>query len=108
MNNVSEKFGKRLRSLRVSKKMSQEKLAEMSELHATYIGQIERGEKNPTVETVYKLSNGLGILPDEFFRNNSNSENFSVVNQIYNDILSLSAEKQRKLCEIINSIMNFN
>lgn len=41
--------------------MSQEKLAELSGLHPTYIGQMERGEKNPTIESLYKICTALRI-----------------------------------------------
>ncbi len=41
--------------------MSQEKLAELSGLHPTYIGQMERGEKNPTIKSLYKICTALHI-----------------------------------------------
>lgn len=47
--------------------MSQERLAEKSGLHNTYIGQIERGEKNPSLESIEKLSKGLDISVAELF-----------------------------------------
>lgn len=64
---IAEKFGKRIRALRKSKKLSQEELAEKCGLHTTYIGQIERGEKNASLESIQKLSNGLGISIAEIF-----------------------------------------
>ena len=54
MSNVNIAFGKRIKSIRVSKRISQEKTAELCGLHPTYIGQIERGEKSPTLESIYK------------------------------------------------------
>lgn len=61
MNTVSEILGQRIRFYRKQKKISQEKLSEMSDLHPTYIGQIERGEKNPSIESIYKISQALKI-----------------------------------------------
>jgi len=43
--------------------VSQEKLAELADLHRTYIGQIERAEKNITVRNLYKLGLALKIAP---------------------------------------------
>jgi transcriptional regulator with XRE-family HTH domain len=54
-------FGKRVRELRERKGISQERLGEMAELHRTYIGMIERGEKNITLLNIEKLSRALGI-----------------------------------------------
>jgi len=61
LNTVSEILGQRIRFYRKQKKISQEKLSEMSDLHPTYIGQIERGEKNPSIESIYKISQALKI-----------------------------------------------
>ncbi len=49
------------------KKLSQEKLAELAECHPTYIGQIERGEKNATVVSIERIANGLGIPLSRLF-----------------------------------------
>ncbi|NOU83890.1 helix-turn-helix domain-containing protein [Paenibacillus sp. LMG 31459] len=63
-----EKLGNRIRLIRKEKGLSQEQLAEVSGLHTNYIGAIERGEKNVTVESLEKVSLGLGITMDELFR----------------------------------------
>ena len=54
-------FGKQLRILRESKNLSQEGFAELCKLHRTFIGRVERGECNVTLETAAKLAKGLGI-----------------------------------------------
>ena len=54
-------FGKALREIRQSQKISQEKLALDSGYHRTYISLIERGEKSPTLTTIFNLSKTLGI-----------------------------------------------
>ena len=61
MNDITLMFGKRIRSLRQAQNISQEKLAELCGLHPTYIGQIERGEKSPTLDSIYKLAEGDNI-----------------------------------------------
>lgn len=57
--NISKKLGRRLRKLRKEAKLSQEQLARKSGLHRTYIGSIERGDQNISLENVYKLSKAL-------------------------------------------------
>lgn len=54
-------FGARLRVLRGAAEMTQEALAEAAGLHWTYVGQIERGERNLTLKNVLKLARGLGV-----------------------------------------------
>jgi transcriptional regulator with XRE-family HTH domain len=56
-------FGKRVRQLREERKLSQEKLAELAELHRNYVGGIERGERNVGLLNIVKLEHGLNIRP---------------------------------------------
>ncbi len=54
-------FGLRIKSLRLEKGISQEELAHRANLHRTYIGMIERAEKNITLINIEKIANGLGV-----------------------------------------------
>ena len=58
-------FGTVLRELRENKKLSQEKLAEFCDLDRTYISLLERGLRQPTLTTLFKLSDALNIKPSE-------------------------------------------
>ena len=62
-------FGKRVREIRKSKNLSQEDLADKANLHRTYIGMIERAEKNITLINIQKIVNALGVTIEQFFRN---------------------------------------
>ena len=55
-------------ALRRREKISQEKLAELSGVHRTYISQIERGLKSPTLETIFKICFALKIKPNQFIK----------------------------------------
>ena len=52
-------FGTTVRQLRIDKNLSQEQLADLANLHRTYIGMIERGEKNITLVNIEKISRAL-------------------------------------------------
>lgn len=54
-------FGKRVREERLSKGMSQERLGELAKVHRTYIGMIERAEKNITLTNMEKIARALGL-----------------------------------------------
>ncbi len=61
MSDITKTVGQRIRNYRTQKGLSQEKLAELSGCHPTYIGQVERGEKNTTLESIEKIASALGI-----------------------------------------------
>ena len=65
-------FGKNLRNYRTSKNLSQEKLAELCDLHRTYISDIERGQRNISLGNVQKIAEALGIEPYKLFLENCN------------------------------------
>lgn len=60
-NNILKKFGARIRELRLAKDWSQENLAEKSGFHRTYIGMIERGERNLSLKNIAAFANTLEI-----------------------------------------------
>ena len=61
MSELAKAVGQRIRNYRIQKGFSQEKLAELSGCHPTYIGQLERGEKNATLESVERITSALQI-----------------------------------------------
>ena len=60
-------LGRHIKRLRVESSISQEKLAELAGVHRTYVGMIERGEKNITVLSAQKIAIALGISISELF-----------------------------------------
>jgi transcriptional regulator with XRE-family HTH domain len=62
---IRASFGKHLRKLRDDRKMTQEDLADKANLHPTYIGQIERGLRNPSLVNLYKLAKALNVKAGE-------------------------------------------
>ena len=75
MSDITKILGKRIRNYRTAMGLSQEKLAELSGCHPTYIGQIERGEKNATIESIEKISAALQISLSELFEKIGTQQN---------------------------------
>lgn len=67
MSEIAKSVGQRIRNYRNQLGLSQEKLAELSGCHPTYIGQIERGEKNATLESIEKISSALNVPLSKLF-----------------------------------------
>lgn len=61
------KFGKKIREVRVKRGLSQEALADIANVHRTYIGMVERAEKNITLLNIQKLSKALKTDINELF-----------------------------------------
>ncbi|MCZ0932551.1 MAG: helix-turn-helix transcriptional regulator [Oligoflexia bacterium] len=59
--NILKTFGKRVREERIKQNLSQEELAEKASVHRTYIGMIERAEKNITLQNIEKIAKALKI-----------------------------------------------
>lgn len=61
-------FGIRLRSLRLERGLSQERLGELAGLDRTYVSQAEAGRRNVTLMTIHKFAKALGVRPDELLQ----------------------------------------
>lgn len=66
--NVLIAFGEKVRELRKEKGLSQEDLSFKADLHRTYIGMIERAEKNITLINIEKIAKALEVQPDELLK----------------------------------------
>ena len=67
MKTIEKQFGERLKELRLSKGLSQEKLAFKSGMHRTYLGGIERGERNPSLKNIVAIAKALGVTLPQLF-----------------------------------------
>jgi transcriptional regulator with XRE-family HTH domain len=66
MQTIRAEMGKRIRELRKTRGWSQEKLGELADLHPTYIGGIERGERNVAFENLVRLADAFKLTLSQF------------------------------------------
>ena len=67
-SSIEGTFGGILRALRLGRGMSQEELAHVSGYHRNYIGILERGEKSPSLRTLFNLAGALTISPSDILK----------------------------------------
>jgi len=62
------KFGQKVRVLRKNRNLSQEAFADLAGIDRSYMGHIERGEKNVTLSKIYQIAKALGVEVSELFQ----------------------------------------
>ncbi len=67
MKDIQKRFGKRVRELRQEKGLSQEELAFRAKVHRTYLGGIERGERNPALKNIAAIAGALEVSLGQLF-----------------------------------------
>ena len=72
--NIQEAFGQAIRKLRMKQGISQEKFADLCNLHRTYISDIERGVRNISLENIGKMAIALNIKISDIFKEVENDE----------------------------------
>ena len=93
-------LGKRLREARNKMKLTQEVLAEMANIAVTYLGEIERGEKTPSLDVLVGIANSLDVSADYLLRDNIRAASVFVDADISQKLSGLT-HKQRVAAEAI-------
>ena len=103
MSEIAKSIGQRIRNYRTKQGLSQEKLAELSGCHPTYIGQLERGEKNATLESIEKIAAALNISLSKLFEKlgGQESEERDIPLECYEFVAAKSKEEQVQIYRIL-------
>ena len=89
------RVGKRIREIRNSQKISQQELGERADLNYKFVGGIERGERNPSIETLRKVAHGLKVEVGELFRFETGRQ-LSERDRLLHSIIGLLGDKTSK------------
>lgn len=101
MSDIAKIIGQRIRNYRTQKGLSQEKLAELAGCHPTYIGQLERGEKNGTLESVEKITSAMDVSLSQLFDKLGESGNDSIASKCYDLVASKTEAEQAQLYKML-------
>ncbi|MFH0775401.1 MAG: helix-turn-helix transcriptional regulator [bacterium] len=89
-----KRVGENIRSLRKTSGLNQERLAEIADISPTYLGEIERGKRNCSIDGIRKICKGLGIKMERFFQLIEGEEK-KPLHSVEASVLSCSKEKER-------------
>ncbi|MBD5103905.1 MAG: helix-turn-helix transcriptional regulator [Ruminococcaceae bacterium] len=106
---ISYVVGQRIKKFRTERKISQEALALSSEIYPAYLGRLERGERCPTIETVYKICGGLKISMSDLldFDVDVKPTSEEAKHRIEKAMSGLSDEEAIRIAEIIENVVKF-
>lgn len=107
-DNSPKSIGKAIRNLRKQSGITQEMLGESSNLSGKYIGEIERGNKNPTVNVIFRIANALGRDPSHILSMKPPLLGKAVYLERLNVLLEGNDEATRNLVQAIESLLNGN
>ena len=108
MSEIAKVVGQRIRNYRTGLGWSQERLAEAAGCHHTYIGQIERGEKNATIESVEKIATAMGVPMSRLFEGlGGQQDSNNIPLACYELVSARSKEEQGRLYRILQEIVQY-
>ncbi len=106
---ISYAVGQRIKKFRAERKISQEELALSSGIYPAYLGRLERGERCPTVETIYKICDGLKISMSDLldFDVDVKPTSEEARHRIEKAMSGLSDEESIRIAEIVENVIKF-
>ena len=103
--NLPESVGNRIRDLRKANGWTQEQLAEAASLHYSYIGGVERGDRNISLETLEKIITAFNVPAIEFFRFKDETDRRKALDEHMALLSNRSAEEIAALTRVIGEVV---
>lgn len=104
---ICQIIGQNIKLYRNLRNLSQEDLAHYANIGTSHLGHIERGTKNPTLETLIKISQGLHVEPMQLFESNQNNVSLNPIQLVgYQDAFDrIEPAKQQELVSILEALL---
>jgi transcriptional regulator with XRE-family HTH domain len=98
-------FGSRIRAIREAVNLSREMAAEKADINANYLGEIERGEKWPSLEIIERLAATLGVSPSAFFEYEAEEADHTILLSKLQQLLSSrTAEQLQQALRVLKAL----
>ncbi|MBI9113191.1 helix-turn-helix domain-containing protein [Maridesulfovibrio ferrireducens] len=102
MSNSLEKIGSKIRKVRTSNNLSQQRMAELAGISYKYLGEIERGQVNLSVEILLKISNALHVDPSEILaKENTEQDNLFRAKFLLSELSEQDIKRAIDLLEVL-------
>ena len=101
-------LGKRIRDERLMQRLTLEKLAERTDKSINFIGQIERGEGKPSLETLVDIANALGVTVDSLLADNIKTSDNSIDKEISVLLRNMSDKGKRFILDTIQRYLYYH
>lgn len=95
------KLGHRIKEERLNLKLTQEKLAEDIDISISYMGQIERGERSLSLDTLIRLVNRLGITIDYLLQDYTKTTDDNFINQLKQIINGRDSKQKQMVLDVL-------
>lgn len=115
MSDIGRQIGNNIRALRKAKGLSQEQLALRADINASYLGQVERGEKNPTIDVLNKIADALHTPLEAVVHLRSENqsaphtaeESAPYADKIVSQLHGLSLKEQEAVYKFVKQLVQF-
>jgi transcriptional regulator with XRE-family HTH domain len=94
-------LGKRIREERLKLRLTQEKLAEDVDVSSSYIGQVERGEKSVTLDTLVRITRRLSVTVDYLLKDSIDIDNDTYIDQIKQLLHGRNAKQKQMALDVL-------
>mgnify|MGYP001183752447 CR=1 FL=1 len=98
-------LGRRIRDERKKRNYTQEQLAELVGVSDAYIGQIERGERSPTLETLVKIGNRLGVTIDYLLHDSLVPDDDHYLDQLRQLLMNRSSKEKLMALDVVKVML---
>lgn len=99
-------LGQRIREERLKLNLTQEKLAESIDISSSYMGQIERGDRSVTLETLVKLVNKLGVTIDYLLQDYTNANDDIFINQFKQLMYNRDSKQKQMALDVLKMMFS--
>ncbi|WP_413406718.1 helix-turn-helix domain-containing protein [Paenibacillus amylolyticus] len=106
MTKLRNSVGERIRAIRKAKGLTQQQLAELSGLDDAYVGSVERGERNFSIDTLEKIISSLNMPEQDFFYQDSSNETELIKRKTIDDFSIFLNHLNQEQVEIVKNILN--